>query len=182
MQFRMAGASINPTFSNGDVLDVLRYSAPVANGDIILFAAPTSPTRDFLKRVIAGPGQTVHIGPGGVVSVDGETFDEPFAQGVSNCAQVVSCMFEVPGNDAPAVPDPNASPRAKEIGGDQPECETIACYFVMGTTGRTARIPRRGGWCRLTTSSVTWRALTPNASPPPGRAGAAGGEGQHVCR
>ncbi|MGE3960980.1 MAG: signal peptidase I [Dehalococcoidia bacterium] len=92
------GASMAPTFENSDFLIVNRlayrsfdlswlpgvdedqwrpFGEPKA-GDVIVFIYQENPTeRDFIKRVIAVPGQTVHV-TGGVVYVDGEALDEPY--------------------------------------------------------------------------------------------------------
>lgn len=45
-------------------------------GDIIVFKYPLDPSKDFVKRLIAGPGQTVHI-VNRKVYVDGELFPDP---------------------------------------------------------------------------------------------------------
>jgi signal peptidase I len=39
---------------------IYNFSLP-ENGDIIAFKYPNNPTRDFLKRVVAGPGQIVEV-------------------------------------------------------------------------------------------------------------------------
>ena len=46
-------------------------------GDIVVFAAPGVEGRDFIKRVIGMPGDTVEILNGAVI-VNGEVLDEPF--------------------------------------------------------------------------------------------------------
>jgi len=46
-------------------------------GDIIVFRSPVQPDKDFIKRVIAVPGDTVEI-RGGQVYVNGSVIDEPY--------------------------------------------------------------------------------------------------------
>jgi len=141
--FRMEGANMEPTFMNGDVLDVLRYEAPVENGDVIVFAGPTFPNRDFLKRVVASPGQTVEIRDGSV-RVDGELLDEAYVQGTTGCFNN-TCTFDVPPNDEPTVPDPSAPPILIEPPNfDNSVCQTIACYFVMGDNRQNSSDSRQG--------------------------------------
>ena len=45
-------------------------------GDVVVFRFPVDPTKDFVKRLIAGPGQTVKI-ENKEVYVDGEIFPDP---------------------------------------------------------------------------------------------------------
>lgn len=92
------GASMAPTFQNSDFVIVNRLAyrsfdlswipgveeeawrpfGEPGPGDIIVFAYQQNPTeRDFIKRVIAVPGQTVEV-RGGVTYVDGVPLDEPY--------------------------------------------------------------------------------------------------------
>ena len=48
-----------------------------APGEVIIFHCPRDPSRDFVKRVIAGPGDTVEILEGQVY-VNDEARDEPY--------------------------------------------------------------------------------------------------------
>ena len=47
----------------------------VARGDIVVFKFPRDPERDFIKRVIGLPGETLEV-RGGEVHIDGEPLDE----------------------------------------------------------------------------------------------------------
>src|SRR5262245_20556224 len=49
----------------------------VRRGDVVVFKFPEDPTRDFIKRVIGLPGETVEIRDK-VVFVDGKPLDEPY--------------------------------------------------------------------------------------------------------
>lgn len=92
------GASMVPTFHDSDFVIVNRlayrsfdfswlpgveedewrpFGTP-QSGDVIVFAYQEQPTeRDFIKRVIAVPGQTVQV-TGGVTYVDGVPLDEEY--------------------------------------------------------------------------------------------------------
>ena len=55
-------------------------------GDIIVFDYPEDTARQFVKRIIGEPGDTVSIA-NGVVSINGAPLDEPYLQGAGggNC-------------------------------------------------------------------------------------------------
>ena len=50
---------------------------PPKRGDVIVFRYPQDPSRDFVKRVIALPGETISMDRGRV-SIDGEALEEPY--------------------------------------------------------------------------------------------------------
>lgn len=49
----------------------------VERGDLVVFRHPVEPERDFIKRVIGLPNETVEL-RGGYVYIDGERLDEPY--------------------------------------------------------------------------------------------------------
>jgi len=59
--------------------DVLLPIDPVRRGDIIVFKYPEDPERDFIKRVIGLPGETVEL-RNKKVYIDGKPIDEPYVQ------------------------------------------------------------------------------------------------------
>ncbi len=95
--FIVDGSSMAPTFASNELLIVNRLSYLDLNltwipgvdneswrpfgeprqGDVVVFAFPGDVTRDFIKRVIAVPGQTVELRDGEVI-VDGIPLDEPY--------------------------------------------------------------------------------------------------------
>jgi len=95
--FVVDGGSMEPTFHNGEMLIVNKlayrnfnlswlpfvdddewrpFGAPEA-GDVVVFKFPQDQTRDFIKRVIAIPGQSVEV-RGGKVYIDGIQQNEPY--------------------------------------------------------------------------------------------------------
>lgn len=78
--FYIPSESMNPTLQQRDVLLVnefaYRFGSP-HRGDIVVFKPPIASTDNFIKRVIAVPGDTLRIS-GGKVYVNGKALDEPY--------------------------------------------------------------------------------------------------------
>jgi signal peptidase I len=97
--FRIDGISMEPNFHNGQFLIVNRFSycpglhldinplnihwqktwciRQPNRGDVIVFEYPKDLSRDFIKRVIGLPGETVEV-RGGKIYIDGQLMPEPF--------------------------------------------------------------------------------------------------------
>ena len=95
--FIVDGGSMEPTFHNGEMLIVNKISyrsfdiswlpwsenrewRPFGQpqlGDIVVFRFPHNQNRDFIKRIIGLPGQTLEV-HGGRLYLDGQPHDEPF--------------------------------------------------------------------------------------------------------
>lgn len=101
--FRVEGASMEPTLQTGQLLLINKAAyfhvegTPLAGllpapsgggttrflftgperGDIVVFQAPPQPEKDFIKRVIGLPGDTIVI-RNGQVFVNGTRLDEPY--------------------------------------------------------------------------------------------------------
>ncbi len=98
--YRVEGSSMVPTFQNGELLIVNRlayrsfdlgwmpgigrdhwqpFGTP-HQGDVVVFIAQTNPKeRDFIKRIVALPGQTVEVRDSHVL-VDGIAYDESYIE------------------------------------------------------------------------------------------------------
>jgi signal peptidase I len=78
--FYIPSESMLPTLQQRDVLLVnefaYRFSSP-HRGDIVVFKPPIASTDNFIKRVIAVPGDTLRVS-GGKVYVNGKALDEPY--------------------------------------------------------------------------------------------------------
>jgi signal peptidase I len=102
--FRVEGSSMDPVLHNGQYLivnkaiytrinlktisrfipfvdpgdDPVRYLfRRPQRGDVVVFRFPGNPERDFIKRIIGEPGDTVEI-KNGTVYIDGNPLDEPY--------------------------------------------------------------------------------------------------------
>jgi signal peptidase I len=152
--FRVEGASMSPSLENGEYLIVNKLSYaqmdlgifdflpffdagddPVKHlwggperGDVIVFKAPQSPNRDFIKRIIGVPGDTVEITSNGEVKVNGTVLSEPYASGTTTCT----------GADCTKVLPQEGSQEALDA------CGSDACYFVMGDNRQNSSDSRQG--------------------------------------
>ena len=77
---QVEGNSMLPNFRNGEYIltDKVSYRLREAKrGDVVVFHSPQDETVDFIKRIIAIPGDTVMV-KGGYVYLNGEKLEEPF--------------------------------------------------------------------------------------------------------
>jgi signal peptidase I len=79
--FKIPSGSMLQTLQVGDHILVnkflYRFTSP-ARGDIIVFKFPQDETRDFIKRVVGLPGDTVEL-RGKLLSINGQPVEEPYA-------------------------------------------------------------------------------------------------------
>ncbi len=73
--FIVDGASMDPTFHNGQylIVDELTYhfKAP-ERGSVLIFRYPKDPSKYFIKRIIGLPGETVSLNQGEVTIINSE--------------------------------------------------------------------------------------------------------------
>ena len=85
--YQVDGPSMTPTLLNSQYILVNKadyYMHAPQRGDVIVFRYPRDPSRDFVKRVIGIPGDTVYVAGNGVVTVDGVTLNEPYTNNQLN--------------------------------------------------------------------------------------------------
>lgn len=81
----VSGRSMYDTLDSGDMLIVSRLGGDFKYGDIVVATKPYSHNEPIIKRVIATEGQTVDIDfDEGVVYINGEKIDEPYAHTPTN--------------------------------------------------------------------------------------------------
>ena len=74
------GPSMRPTLQSQERLVVNKFIyrfRPPEKGEVLVFRYPRDPSRDFIKRVIATPGDTIEI-HGGHVFVNDQLLNEPY--------------------------------------------------------------------------------------------------------
>jgi signal peptidase I len=81
---RIEGASMEPTFHNHQSLTAVKHGQP-GRGEVIAFRFPLDPSREFVKRVIGVPGDTVEV-RGTKVLVNGKSLSEDYIKDTPNYA------------------------------------------------------------------------------------------------
>ena len=88
------GSSMNPTLSEGQLVVAVK-GGKMEQGDIIAFYYNN---KILVKRVIAGPGQWVDISQDGIVTIDGETLEEPYLTEHAYGQCDIELPYQVPDN------------------------------------------------------------------------------------
>ena len=91
--FKIPTGSMEPNLLVGDHLLVNKFvfaptlaglertllpMRPIVRGDVVVFKFPEDPERDFIKRIVGLPGETIEV-RGTQVLVNGTAIDQPFA-------------------------------------------------------------------------------------------------------
>jgi signal peptidase I len=133
--FIVSGASMDPTFENGQYLIVdeisYRVSEP-ARGDVVIFKYPKNPKQYFIKRVIGLPGETVTTNAEGHIVI-------------KNTEQGMELALEEPYISNPI----KSGPFNRTLGADE--------YFMMGDN-RTGSFDSRM-WGPVKRDLIIGRAL-----------------------
>lgn len=78
--YRVDGQSMEPTLHDQELILVDKASYlfhPPQRGDVIIFHYPLNPHVDYVKRIIAVPGDIISVA-GETITVDGVTLNEPY--------------------------------------------------------------------------------------------------------
>jgi signal peptidase I len=155
--FKIPSSSMEPNLLVGDHLlvnkfvfspslgpgeDAVSPKRPIRRGDIVVFKYPETPEKDFIKRVIGLPGETIEV-RSKIVYVDGRPLDEPYAHFLGAAPGRPDSERALLGEDA----DPEWGPQQVPSGR----------LFVMGDNRDNSLDSRRWGF--LPIDQVKGRAL-----------------------
>lgn len=87
MAYKFEGSSMTPTINDGDQIQVDVTARAPHRGDIIAFHPPLQQggdSKDFIKRVIGMPGDTVDVHDN-VVTVNGQQVEESYIKQRTEC-------------------------------------------------------------------------------------------------
>lgn len=76
---RVSGASMEPTYHDGDRLIVLRGLGELHRGDVLVVRNPLASQELLVKRVVGLPGETI-AGEGATIQIDGAALREPYVK------------------------------------------------------------------------------------------------------
>ena len=119
---------MHPTLEPGDTIFVakwpLGFNRQVKRGDVLIFANPAEPDRDYIKRAIAVAGDTVEVKKGRV-TLNGKPLTLPDAHRDAACGRE-----EVPTDETPRTHDVCwEQPLVEDFG---PEKVPEGNVFVLG--------------------------------------------------
>jgi len=83
---QVKGASMEPTFQSGDYIFTSKITykfRPIKRGDVVVFKSPKNPDIDYIKRIIALPGDTLLV-DNGIVYVNNNQVNENYISEQTN--------------------------------------------------------------------------------------------------
>lgn len=103
--FQVAGMAMSPTYSNGSIVLTKKINSNaqgIQRADVVVFKYPLDTSKDFIKRVVALPGDKIKIEKG-YVYINDQKLSEPYlAEGVMTTTGsdflIEGVSIEVPEN------------------------------------------------------------------------------------
>ncbi|MCC7500216.1 signal peptidase I [Candidatus Nomurabacteria bacterium] len=131
--FIVSGASMDPTFENGQYLIIdeisYRFSEP-KRGEVIIFRPPRAPQEFYIKRIIGLPGETVSIEDGRIyVTTNGQkhVLDEPY---ISRNGNGADATYELEANEYFVMGDNRPESSDSRVWGPLPSDNIVGRAFV----------------------------------------------------
>ncbi|HEY8297557.1 MAG TPA: signal peptidase I [Candidatus Baltobacteraceae bacterium] len=156
--YYIPSGSMIPTLQIGDVLLVnkfeYRFHKP-HDGDVVVFPPPIPSPDDFIKRVIASPGDSLHIA-GGIVYVNGKALKEPYIKEPPDYNLVVKNYEVYVDNGAGFQPlDPTQANIPPKSAWSAPDRLPKNCFFMMGDNRNDSEDSHIWGFAQDTGSFAT---------------------------
>jgi len=75
---KVEGAAMSPTLNDGDRIFIWKRFSSLKRGDILFFHYPLDPSKSFIKRVVALPGEAIDMDEDGRITINGLLIDEAY--------------------------------------------------------------------------------------------------------
>jgi signal peptidase I len=140
---RVKGTSMAPELLDRDrvFINKLVYRfGDVHRQDVVIFHYPNDPTKTYIKRVIAGPGDTIQIQKG-VVFLNGQQLDEPYIAPTYVDSRSLP-LTTVPGDEYFVMGD------HRNISSDSRDFGPVARSFIYGKALFVYWPTDQAGWVR----------------------------------
>ena len=126
---RVEGTSMMPALADQERIFINKFTyrfgaGSIQRGDMVVFSFPQDPSKSYIKRVIALPGDTVEIDRGTVI-VNGRKIDEPYVPEEYRDAQSLE-RREIPPDNYFVLGDHRSSSNDSRAWG------TVGRQFVYG--------------------------------------------------
>lgn len=135
------GTSMLPGIQDGERLAVERFGPgakmDLKRGDVIAFRYPEDPSKSYLKRVVALPGETVEIRDGAVF-INGSSLEEPYVEPKRNLSRASSSPLFVKERHYYVLGDNRDASSDSRLWGLVPE-ENVYARVVSNTSTKKIR-------------------------------------------